>query len=378
MLMRQRQLNPVRLSLIAAVLSIAGGALAASCNKVDPNAERSEYIRVYDSLADTAEAKTTFAINVCKDTTTFYVRTNVDPAKISVEWQDATTSPWAKVVGVEQAGDDLLEVSLAATARAAYGYYTRRSGTLMIYAPELHLGTYLTVHQGCTARFANDFSTLKYGSSNPLDNDLETAWSSWTTSLKESLLTTPFGDGTVSYVYGGNGYARLGDDRGHGGSLTTKYVNELRLDSLLMVSFRAVAYNDGTMKDNNRLKVEILGGGVFRDFEDSEVKTMELEVPYLNPASKNFPDDMWNDAEYLLFVRSSDLNPVTGSTQIRLTSGSLTETGDNSRIYVTRMYIRRLVEDVDIDYFALNGGSGIDRILGLSSEREADDDIVND
>ena len=57
---------------------------------------------------------------------------------------------------------------------------------------------------------------------------------------KGYFLTENSFDG-VSYVYGRNGHLMLGDSKGHGGCIVTPYVDAMRSDSLLMVSFRAVA-----------------------------------------------------------------------------------------------------------------------------------------
>ncbi len=378
MLMRQKQMSMLRLcQLLSATVLLGAVAFAGvSCNRVDPNAPRSEYIEVYDSLDDEAEPKTAFSISVKADTTVFYVRTNVDPAKIEVEWQDASTSPWAKVVGVEQQGKGLLAVSVAAGSRTTYGYYTRRSGMLMIYARELNLGSYITIHQGCVARFANDCANFKYGAADPNITDGETIYSAWNSNQKGYFSTQSFGTGTISYLFGRYGYLKLGDALGHGACLITPYTNDIAKDSLLMVSFRAVAYNDATTKDNNKFTVEIIGGGEYRDFEES-VKKMEFTAPYYDINDPDYPANIWNDGEFMLFFRGTDANKLSSNTQIKITAGSLTEKADvNSRLFVTRVYIRRLDVKVDEDYFEMNGGSGIDTILGLTSEEREDDTII--
>lgn len=359
--MRQNLLTVIR-HLGAAVL---GAALLASCNLVDPNAERSEYIRAYASLEDLndpeVEPAKGLAIGVREGDYSLFIETNVKPDELSFEWQDEDSSPWAKVASVEKVKDGVLEVKLTAKARTNWGYYTRRTGMLMIYAAEKNLGKYLRIYQGCIARFSNDCSTFKSGSTNPLVADGETLWSTWTASQKENFPTT-----TPTSVYARNGFIKLGDNLGHGGEITTKFVDALRADSLLMVNFRAVAYQDELgKKDANKFTVEVLGGGSF--LGTNGAKKLDVEIPYYNIDDEKFPASMWNDAEFMYFVEGTENNPITANTRIRLTAGSLTEVTAPNRVFVSRIYIRTINPLVDEDYVEENGGSGVDRILGLTA-----------
>ncbi len=354
-----------------AILATAGfvGILGTSCNKDDPNAERSEFIKVYDSLEEGEEPGTFFCIGVREGTYPLILETNIPVEKLHFEWQDGDETPWGKVAGVESLGKEgLYSVNLTVKARSTYAYYTRRTGTLMISCPELDYGSFVTVAQGSIARFSNNCSNFKYGVANPLFMESDRIYSEWSAAQKEYFQTEPFKGGEVSYVYGRNTNLRLGDAEGHGGCIVTPFTDELRADSLLMVSFRAVAYADAKVSDANKVTVEILGGGIFRDTPEAGATKMELTVPHFNINSPDFPDDMWNDAEFMVFIQSSEQNPITANTQIRITSGSLSEQADTGcRVFISNVYIRRLVEDVDEDYFTENGGSGVDCILGLSS-----------
>lgn len=379
--MRLNQLNPVRLCRASAAVLLLGLAAVGSisCDKGDPNAERDEYLKVYNSLDEDAEADIRFSVGVRKGEYPLYLKTNVELDRLSFEWQDEGTSPWASVSDVSEVEKGCYCITLKVKARSPYAYYTRRSGMLIITCPEQDLGTFITVTQGCIARFSNNCENFKYGVSNPYFPELEKNYSAWSTTQKNYFLTENFAGGKDSYIYAGNGYLKLGDDKGHGGCITTPYTDALRADSLLMVSFRAVAYADANAneKDNNRIKVDILGGGVFRDNPEEESRSMELEVPHLDYTSEEFPDNMWDGAEFTLFVQSSARYPITADTQIRITSGSLSEqSAVNSRVYVKNVYIRRLDEEYDEDYFAENGGSGVDRILGLGTSDNKEDDVT--
>ena len=139
---------------------------------------------------------------------------------------------------------------------------------------------------------------------------------------------------------------------------------------MLMVSFRAVAYTDyyTGIKDDNKIRVEVLDGGVIADFADSEKTSIDLETAYYDPKSDEFPENMWEGSDFLIFVVSTKANPITVNTRIRITCGSLTQpSATNSRIFLDNFYIRRL-EVAGQDYFAQNNGSGKDIILGAPFE----------
>ena len=168
--------NPVRLSgLLAGAAAMLVFPFLSSCRHDDPNAERPEFVEVYehpDSLTPLSAA----SVSVRKGEATFYVKTNVE---VTPRWQDAETKPWASVTRFEKIKDDLYELQLTYAKRYNIPYYTRRSGTLMLTAPDLSLGSYLPVHQGLTARLSSDMSWSKYGSSDPrkLDGKLSSEWS---------------------------------------------------------------------------------------------------------------------------------------------------------------------------------------------------------
>ena len=147
-------------------------------------------------------------------------------------------------------------------------------------------------------------------------------------------------------------------------------IESLRSDSMLMVSFRAVAYTDyytGT-KDDNKIRVEVLDGGVIADFADSEKTSIDLETVYYDPKSDEFPENMWEGSDFLIFVVSTKANPITVNTRIRITCGSLAQpSAANSRIFLDNFYIRCLEADGQ-DYFIQNNGSGRDVILGAPFE----------
>ncbi|MBO6169937.1 MAG: BACON domain-containing protein [Bacteroidales bacterium] len=334
-----------------------------SCNKGGEEVFRKEYIDFYKN-ADDEEPSTVVSVPVIGGTSTFTVRSNVE---FEALWQDDQSKPWASVSRVEKKGDDLYEISLDVLPRATYGYYTRRTGTLMFTCPSQQLGAFVTVHQGLIAPVASDFSWSKYGTSDPRKLD-GTVYSQWIKNDKTRgwVLTED------AAVYGKNGYLMLGDATGRGASIYSPYYEGIRNDSLAVVSFRAVAFTDVEgVRDANKLTVEIIDGGVFRD--NGQTK-MELEAPYADITSEKYPADFWKHTEFLLGIISSDRNPFTGDTRICITAGDPSATsGQPNRIYIDNFYIRRIVEkNGDEDLWIANGGSGKDNLLGAVTAESND------
>ena len=350
---------------------LLAGAAAASCRPdKDPNADRADYIDVYAAPED-QEPLTAHSLSVQGGPARLYVRTNLEGLK--VQWQDEDTTPWAKVVAFENVSGDLYALDLEVKPRYSYPYYTRRTGSLMLSSPENNFGTFLKVHQGLVARIASDMSWSKYGSNNPLklDGAISATWNAADKNRHWDSTILP--GQTDAHLYGKNGYLMLGDGEGHGADLYTPYLdaNQAVKDSLFVLSFRAVAFNDKKgNKDANKLAVEIIGGGALRD--DTSKTRIDLEVPYFNPSAEDLTGEMWNDAYFLVgFIRTED-NAFSPDTRIRFIAGDVSgASGTPNRIYIDNVYIRTLTLDpvkriYDEDLWTLNGGSGADRIISTT------------
>ena len=372
--MRKTFLTESLARLLRGAIGIA--CLTAACVSCEThsNSDRSESIAVY---ADPIEKKPVDAVyvGVQGGQAKIYAEANVD---FVASWEDDADMPWAAVLD-DTAVDPLTGcriVTLDVQRRVETGcYYTRRTGMLILAATDgtLNYNRIVPVHQGSTARVSNDFSSMKYGKTDPRFTDDETPIDDWTTAQKDYGFssTTIDGDGHA-HCYGKNGYLKLGDDKGHGADLISPYTNTLRNDSLLMVSFRAVAFTDYMTgaRDDNKITVEVLGGGVIRDFAQSEKTTIDLEAGYYDISSEEFPEDMWEGHDFLVFVAGTKANPITANTRVRIICGSLTQNSAvNNRIYLDNFYIRRL-QKVEEDYFAENNGSGKDIILGAPFDEE--------
>lgn len=143
------------------VLLLLSGALAAvcSCNTDDGPRRpvRSEYITVYETSPD----KTVDAIQVPFEGVQngqIHVLSNVP-----VQWkyfvdQSQTGTDWFKVKSVEEVESGHILVTYDAESILALNSLDRRSGRLSFSCPEESLGKFLTVKQGYSEQFYEDFS----------------------------------------------------------------------------------------------------------------------------------------------------------------------------------------------------------------------------
>lgn len=325
----------------------------------DPRKEKIEVHLLEDCSDEPLEA---FCLSVLGGTADFYIRSDVDG--FNAFWQDAAPLPWAKVTLFEKTGtNDVWHLQLEYSERSDACLYYRRGGMLSLVAPSQELGTFLPVYQGPAVRVQDHFDSFAYGSSNPHVDDGEVHIEKWSTALKDKGFDSePIGDAVKSACYAGNGYIKLGDAEGNKGSLLTPYNELYRYDSLLVVTFRASAYqtSDGT-KDENGFSVEVVGGGVIRDLQQKEQTSIMLTAPYINPDAEDV-SHMWGaDSYFMVFVAETEKSQLTTSTRIKISSG---ESGEGtSRLFIDDICVMRLVDGLDEDLYSMNQGSGPDRIL---------------
>lgn len=342
-----------------AAILLSAVTMAVACDEDDPNTERSESIQVYTDM-DEEPVDAGVYVDVRGGAGSLYVKSNVD---YEVFWQDGETKPWAKIIERrENVRPGIDEIVLQFKPRQTYSYYTRRGGTLSFSSSQNKLGKFVTIYQGAVARVSQTFTWLTYGNASPLITDGEKAYSGWTAVQKNYNWKTT----TENYCFGRNGYVKLGDEQGHGADLITPYVNDMRSDSLLMVSFRAVAYSDAAnVQDQGQLTVNILGGGVFAD---TGLTTREVQLGTYKVENGTLAESMWLNSNYLLFVVKTDKSPITADTQIQFVSGSLTEVGSqNNRIFLDNIYVYTLNE-LNEDMAQVNQGTDKDIILGTVEE----------
>ena len=360
-----KSLMQIALGQACVALTVAASLFTVSCD-VPENSPRSESIEVYVDLEEMDEPVDQACVDVLGGLHQLYVKSNVE---WTASWEDGETSPWATVVDdtTVDPKTGMRVITLDVKRRNNIPYYTRRTGTLVLAANNegLNYNHYVQVHQGSTARVSSDFSWTTYGSTDPRLEDGVSA-TNWSTALKDRGWNSTKIDGQdIVHLYGKKGFIQLGDAEGHGADIYSPYTSNLRYDSLLMVSFRAVAHTDYKtgVKDGNKFTVEVVGGGVIADFAEQGATSIELEAKNFDPASEGFPGDMWDGSEFMIFVLGTEKNPLTVDTKIRIKSGSLTNpTAVPNRLYVDNFYIRRVTEG-EQPYFEQNGGSGVDKIM---------------
>lgn len=382
----------IRISLLLAVL-LAG---ISACRKVDPNSERSDFIRVYASRAADVPLDRT-CVSVKGGTYTYYIHSSVP---FTAQWQSEDPS-WAGIGQLKPLEDGWwsLDVTVQPVkTRAAsdntepLGLYARRYGMLMLQCPEQFLGKYLVVEQGLQSRISCNFSWL-YGSANPNATYNDVLMSNWTASqLNQGFSSTKIAGEEEVWVYSKEGYVKLGNDHGAGADFITPHTSAFQNDTLLVVSFKAVVQNGDVLPDytggtepivpmqpvrqrvkstaqvdNNSFTVEVVGGGFIRDLVKTGGTSLTFELPTYNSESPSFPADMFDGGSYLVFIEGTPASPITVNTAIRFIAGAMKGSGEGpcSRVFLDDVFVYRQDLLLDEDLFQLNGGkSGADLISG--------------
>ena len=359
---------------------------AVSCGRKNPNAERNDYIRVYDTRDADVSLDRTW-VSVKGGTYTYFIRSSVD---FSASWQSEDMS-WAQLGELRKLEDGLWSIDLTvepiskrasvSASAVPVGLYARRYGVVMLSRPEFFLGKYLVVEQGFETRIANDFSWL-HGSVDPNDVYRDVLMSAWTASQKGEGFTSTVLDGSDdAWVYSKEGYVKLGNDEGVGADLITPRNSDFQYDTLLAVSFKAVAQNGEVLPDysggtepivpmdasrprrvegkdgTEGFRVEITGGGYIRDLVETKGTSLAMNLSTYDRESASFPSDMFDGQSYLVFIEGTDENPISVNTAIRFVA--------DSRVFMDDIFVYRLDQLLGEDLFSLNGGkSGRDIITG--------------
>ena len=124
-----------------------------------------------------------------------------------------------------------------------------------------------------------------------------------------------------------------------------------------MVTFKAASYPG----DDRFFKVEVLGGGVIKDFLKERKTSMTLETTDIKVSSITQKGLWAPQTNFIIFIESTQESPVGVNTRLKITSGA--SGSGNARLYVDDFCVMKLVDDQDSDYFTMNQGSGQDRIL---------------
>ena len=99
-----------------------------SCDKLDSNGPRGEYISVYLSkdLQEGDEPVSSLSVPCAGGDYKVYVKSDID---FETAWQDDKQTPWAKITNVEKDGEwSVVHLDIAPISDKCY--YTRRSGRI--------------------------------------------------------------------------------------------------------------------------------------------------------------------------------------------------------------------------------------------------------
>ncbi len=386
-----------------------------SCKKEDPNAERSDYIRAYLPSDRNTPIDQTW-VSVRGGSVRVLIESTVP---FSSKWQDGQVPAWAEATAPRQVGEGLWEITITAGRMPAELGYERRSGVLMLSAPDQFLGKYLVVNQGFISRVSSDFSWLN-GNAAPNETYDDVLMANWTNVQKGKGFTSTVIEGQENaWVYGKAGYIKLGNDDGMGADLFTPHNGLFRYDSLLVLSFKAIVQNgpstgdfmaitepvdgdgidpdpgpgpgpdpgpdpepedpgtsgtepilpmpvqrygapqiDPGLMDNGTLTIEIQGGGVLRDQAGKGVTSITFtDLPTYDRESAEYPLDIFKNSSYLVFLSSVPGNAISANTTLRFIAGSMATAPAEkcSRIFLDDVYVYRMNAKVDEDIFGLNG-----------------------
>lgn len=323
-----------------------------SCD--DSEEGRNEFISVSHvdrQTGEKIEMKPDEAINIPPKAgeLSIFVKTNTDysvliQSKVPANEQEKeeVVEDWLKAEKVgrnETTGEDEWHLAWEAQTKD----YKRRIATVSITSPGVDYGKFINIRQGFTTRLGEDFEWLKYGSSTASPNVTtnEKLISDWTEAQKEYNWSSTIGkEASKAYCYGKFGFIRLGDNQGHGADLITPYITDIVRDSVLLVSFDAVAYvaDDGT-KDNNKLTINILNGG---EFADTHTATKTIDLNYYDPLDEDILHTMWSKGRHDFYVVSPPERPITANTKIQIIGGDYILTTGNNRVFVDNFYVYRL------------------------------------
>ena len=356
--------------------------LLSGCAK-ESNKEREEYIRVYKT-ADCCVPLERDWVSVEGGSVTYYIKSNVP---FNAKWQNGGAA-WMQADEPKSLGENTYSIRLTAepvSARkedldASTGIYSKRSGVLMLNSPGRFLGKYLVVDQGFDNRVISDFSWL-YGTEDPNSSARDIPYFRWTPAQKGRGFHTA----DTIRVFSKAGYVRLGDENaGKTEFISPRVSAAFPDDSLLVVSFKAKVksgedipdYTGGTepilpmslhlpgKRDaaaKPKLSVEVLGGGVIRDFESDGGTVITFDdIPTYDRESAGFPDNMFDGGEYIVFISGTESNMISVNTSIRLVA-------EGASIFLDDLCIYHASPTLDEDLFKTGKTSGKDKIIGGNS-----------
>ncbi|QBQ41884.1 hypothetical protein E2P86_12255 [Sphingobacterium psychroaquaticum] len=256
---------------------------------------------------------------------------------LDVNFETSDPNTWVKVDKMEPVGGKggvrlILEVSPMQTQ------FKKRTGVLNIKGAEAYSGKFIRFSQGYDTRIAEEFAWLRYGNGNPLDEGRGTLIGQWTNAQKEYGWTNP-GTAATSKTYGMNGFVQLGS-ADFGGTLLSAVVPGIEKDSLLLLTFNAVAYTARNgEQDGNKLTIKLKGA----EFADGQTSKM-VELKYYDHQSALILTKMWEETQAIFALKKPVHNPTASTIQLEFITGDGQEMAknrlfvDNINLYTTAQF----------------------------------------
>lgn len=296
--------------------------ICASCDKSHDSFNLGNAILVSET-GDINEPIDELELSADGTSDTIYVFSN---SEISVSVNGARD--WVKIIK-EEYKQDLKATMVVLAGDTLENDLSKRIGELDISNETMYSRKFLKLVQGYDVHFTENFSWLHYGHGNPLYLDEGVLINDWNPSQKEYgwISDTLQGESTA-YLYGKDGYVQLGSDA-VGANLSTPIVSGVQGDSLLILTFDAVAFvSEEGVKDDNKLTIEIEGG----EFEDGGNQKV-IDLSYIDNESALVTTKMWENAFYKFVLAKHQNNPYSTTIQIRFINGDKIASAEN-RIFL--------------------------------------------
>lgn len=331
-IIRERR-KGVRKSIIG--LSVAFACMA--CEKSEDANDNGTAINVSENgLSEEFIDALELSVDGGKDT--IYV---FSPSDIQMIIQPSEVEGWVKVVD-ETYLSDIQATRVILEAEPLEGDLARREGILNIGSQEPYSRKFLKLVQGYGARYTNDFSWLRYGNGNPLQQSNGVRIAQWNPAQLEQGWTSTVMEGqTVAFLYGKNDYVQIGAEE-VGANLLSPMISSVERDSLMVLTFNAVAFvSEEGIPDNNKLTIKLTGG----EFEGGEISQV-LELSHFDKESALLTSKMWEDTWFALEIYKPQANPFSSVVQIEFISGDGTAAQKN-RVFLdnVNLYVKAQFED---------------------------------
>ncbi|WP_160068691.1 hypothetical protein [Sphingobacterium bovisgrunnientis] len=304
-----------------------------SCDKQEESRQLSSFV-ISESihLEDKIDSIYPASIEGGKDT--LYIHTTKD-FKVSSETN--SLEKWVTIDKVEKLDNNISQVII--DIKPLLETFEKRSNVLSFITEDLD-GGFVSMSQGYIRRFNDNFNWLRYGVLNPLDEGREVLLENWTSTQKSNGWTSTIGEKESSaHVYGRFEYVKMGSVS-YGADLISRNIGGIERDSILVLTFNALAYSPlFADRDGNKLTLELQNGCTFLD--NSTIKTIELN--YFDSQSALIEKNLWNNSFHSFYLKKPDNNTVISTIKIKFLTGSDISTASN-RVILDNFNIYSVLE----------------------------------